>query len=50
MDVLLVCDILLVYHVNVDPLVRILTPEDVIEALLEVFAVTAEIFPAILPK
>ena len=49
-DVLLVRDVLLVHHVDVDPLVRILSPEDVIKALLKVFAVAAQIFPSILSK
>ena len=47
---LLVCDVLLVHHVNVHSLVRILAPQDVIEALLKVFAVTTQVFAGILTK
>ena len=50
MDMLLVRDVLLVHYVDVNSLLRVLSPQNVVETLLEVFAVTAQILPRIFPE
>ena len=49
-DMFLVCDVLLINLVRVNSLPVVLSPQDVVECFLKVFAVTTQIFTSVLSK